>query len=159
MSTILPNDKELLQELLNKIMLYRITRNLNNEMRTRKIRHYQISEATGRNGNWFNRTFNDLEDMRLTTFIKLIASVPKIATENNTKDPVPVTLILTEEVMEIASLLLDLNDVEISDLLDPDAGKRKLFKELKPYVDLLENANKASKEETEAYNRALQLID
>jgi hypothetical protein len=159
MSTILPNDKELLQELLNKIMLYRITRNLNNELQTRNIKHYKISEATGRSGNWFNRTFNDLEDMRLTTFIKLVASVPKVVTENNTKEPVPVTSIMTEEVMEIASLLLDLNDIEISDLLDPDAGKREFFKELKPYVDLLENANKASKEETEAYNRALQLID
>ncbi|ODG91518.1 hypothetical protein BED47_07655 [Gottfriedia luciferensis] len=158
MPNILPNDNELLQGVLHKVILYRVTRNLNNELVSRKIKHYQLSEATGRSGNWFNRTFNNLEDMRVSTLIKSIAAVSKISKQNK-DNPILITSILNNEIMEIASVLLDLNDVEIKDLLSPDSGMTDFFKNLKFYVDSLETTNDISVEESDVCGRIFNLIN
>ncbi|EKN69288.1 hypothetical protein BABA_10511 [Neobacillus bataviensis LMG 21833] len=157
MSIILPDDKELLQGVLHKIILYRVTRNINNELVSRKIKHYQLSEATGRSGNWFNRTFNNLEDMRVSTLIKLIAGVTKIVNVQNKDNPISITSIIDDEIMEIASVLLDLNDVEIEDLLSPDSGMTDFFINLKFYVDSLETTDGISPEESDVYGRIISL--
>ncbi|PEJ58839.1 hypothetical protein CN692_07635 [Bacillus sp. AFS002410] len=158
MSNFMPEDKELLQGVLHKIILYRVTRNINNELVSRKIKHYQLSEATGRIGNWFNRTFNNLEDMRVSTLIKLISAVSKIHSDQNRDNPLLITSIIDNEIMEIASVLLDLNDVEIEDLLSPDSGITEFIINLKFYVDSLESNDDISPKESDVYDRIFNLI-
>lgn len=159
MSNILSNDNSLLQGLLNKIVLYRFTRNLDKELRDREINHSQISLATGRSGNWFNRTFNEIEDMRISTLIKLTAAVSKIIAEKGKYKPIPMTALITEEILEIASVSYDLMDVEISEVLNSDPKMIEFFPKLKFYVDSLKTFKKSSHEETEAFYRVLELIN
>lgn len=154
MSTFLTNDNKLLQELLNKIMLYRFTRNIDRELENRKISHAALSRSIGRSGNWFNRSFNELEDMRISTFIKLIVSLPKISSHKN--DFIQINSILDKELFEIASVLIDLKDNNLEHLLHPDANMTNFFLKIKVYLDSIKKT--VSQEELDAYNRVLRQI-
>lgn len=160
MSTILPNDNILLQGLLNKVILYRFTRNLDKILQDHKISHAELSENTGRKGNWFNRTFNELEDMRISTFIKSVAAVSKILNEQRRSNPIDITSIITEELFEIANVSIDLTIVDIEDLLHPDSGLADFFLKLKVYVDSMKALNNiVSQEEVDAYTRILEKLN
>ncbi|MEH7749238.1 hypothetical protein V7659_30170 [Neobacillus drentensis] len=157
MSTIVPNDNVLLQGLLNKIILYRFSRNLDKELRDRNINHSQISLATGRSGNWFNRSFNELEDMRVSTLIKTIVAASRIISQNNRSNPILISSVIDQEVQEIASFSLELMDIGIDDMLDPEYGVEHFFLKLKVYV--IQMKSHISQEEAEAYSRVLERIN
>jgi hypothetical protein len=160
MSSILPNDNVLLQGLLNKVILYRFTRNFDKILQDRKISHAELSESTGRKGNWFNRTFNELEDMRISTFIKSVAAVTKILNERGQSEPIDITSIINEELIEIATVSIDLTIIDIEDLLSPDSGLTDFFLKLKVYVDSMKALNDiVSQEEADAYARVLERIN
>lgn len=158
MSDIVPNEGVLLQGLLNKVILYRFTRNLDKELAERKISHAQLSGSTGRNSNWFNRSFNELEDMRISTFIKSITVINKIISGNEKFKPVEVCNVLDDELFKAASVSIDLslND-DVEHLLRNDTDIRNFFVDIRFYVDALEG--KLSGEEKQAYERILVRIN
>jgi len=165
MTSILPNDNSLLQGLLNKVIRYRLTRNLDKALQDREISHAQLSESTGRKGNWFNRTFNELEDMRASTLIKSVAAISKILNERRESsrrkyDPIEITSIINEELFEVASVSIDLTIIDIEDLLRDNSDLTKFFLKLKVYVDSMKALNNiVSQEEADAYARVLERIN
>ncbi|WP_044640741.1 hypothetical protein [Risungbinella massiliensis] len=160
MSQILPNDSFLLQELLNKVLLYRLTRNLDKELQNRKISHAELSGSTGRKNNWFNRTFNELEDMRISTFIKSLAAINKIISNTSKFSPVEVQAVIDEEILNIASVIIDLSMNDVRYLLNNDPDLPKFFEDIKFYVDSLRALkNVLSLEESDAYDRVLNRIN
>lgn len=159
MSEIVPNENALLQGLLNKVILYRFTRNLDKELENRKISHAELSGSTGRIGNWFNRTFNELEDMRISTFIKSISAINKIISENDKFKPVEVHSVLDEELFKVASVSIDLSLNGVEHLLQNDTDVRRFFLEIRFYVDALKALDgKLTEDENDAYERILTRI-
>lgn len=165
MTSILSNDNILLQGLLNKVIRYRLTRNFDKALQDREISHAELSGSTGRKGNWFNRTFNELEDMRTSTLIKSVAAVSKILNERSNSNrrkynPIEITSVINEELFEIASVSIDLTIIDIEDLLHTDSGLTDFFKKLKVYVDSMKVLNNiVSQEEADAYGRVLERIN
>ncbi|GED59947.1 hypothetical protein ABER61_00515 [Brevibacillus formosus] len=160
MSEIVPNESALLQGLLNKVILYRFTRNLDKELEDRKISHAELSGSTGRSGNWFNRTFNELEDMRISTFIKSISAINKIISGNYKFKPVEVHKVLDEEMFKVASVSIDLSMNGVEYLLQNDADMCKFFLEIRFYVDALKALDgKLSYDEIHAYEQILTRIN
>jgi len=146
--------EDALQSLFTKILSYRITRNIDKELKDKNINHLQLSEASGRFGNWFNRTYNQVEDMRLSTFLRAYVAVSRIPN----MDPLPLDSIFTEEVLKIASLKIDFYDNNPEDLIKEN--KLSLFLlGLKVYVDALEKLNIVTTEEVDAYDRVLLFIN
>ncbi|USG67345.1 hypothetical protein NDK47_08765 [Brevibacillus ruminantium] len=160
MSEIVPNESALLQGLLSKVLLYRFTRNLDKELNERKISHSQLSGSTGRSGNWFNRTFNELEDMRISTFIKSISAINKIISGNEKFKPVEVRAVLDEELFKVASVSIDLSiNNDVGHLLQNDPDIRKFFVDIKFYVDALKTLHDViSDEEIQAYEGIMNRI-
>lgn len=160
MSQIVPNDGVLLQGLLNKVLLYRITRNLDKELQDRRISHAELSGSTGRSGNWFNRTFNELEDMRISTFIKSLTAINKIISGNSNFKPVEVQSVLDIQLFKIASVSIDLSMNGIEHLLNNDPAIPKFFADIKFYVDAIKALNNTiSDEELQAYEKILNQLN
>jgi hypothetical protein len=120
-----PNDYILLQGMLNKVLLHRFTRNLDKELQDRKISHAKLSGSTGRTGNWFNKTFNELEDMRISTFVKSLSAINNIISGNSNFKPIEMNTVLDTELFKIASVIIDLSINETEHLVknDPDITK------------------------------------
>ncbi|MCB8815731.1 hypothetical protein [Desulfosporosinus shakirovi] len=160
MSNNEPNDTELLQSLLNKIILYRITRNMDKVIKDRNITHAELSGNTGRSGNWFNKIFNGLEDMRLSTFIKAYVAVLKISGNESKHNDVEITSVFDEELFRITSVSLDLSIIDnIDDLLSSDKDLYDFFFGLKVYVEALKGLRDVvTPNETDAYYRVLERV-
>ncbi|MFS0777661.1 hypothetical protein ABC255_16880 [Neobacillus sp. 3P2-tot-E-2] len=137
----MPNENEILQKLLLKILTYRITRNLDKELESRKITHLELSRNTGGNTNWFNRRFNELKDIKLSTFVKIIVAINKIISENSKFEPVEVNSVLTPEVLLMASVSIDLAINDIDYLLANDEDFKKFFLSMQFYVNNIKALN------------------
>lgn len=160
MSEIVPNESVLLQGLLNKVFLYRFTRTLDKELQDRKISHAELSGATGRSGNWFNRTFNELEDMRISTFVKSLSAINKIINGNDKFKPVEVHSVIDDELFKLASVSIDLSMNGVEHLLKNDPEIRMFFVDIKFYVDALKALKDVlSEEEIQAYDQLLNRIN
>lgn len=155
------DENTLLQNLLNKVILYRFSRNLDKELQIRRISHAELSGSTGRSGNWFNRTFNELEDMRISTFIKSISAINKIISKKENVKPVEIEVILDKELLKIASVSIDLSMNSIEHLLQNDKEITRFFlEEIRYYVDALRAHNcKLSDDEFSAYEQILKKIN
>jgi len=148
----------LLLSLLKKILLYRLTRNIDKELQNRKISHAKLSAISGRGGNWFNRAFNELEDMRVTTFIRTITAINK-KTSGRDNNPVDVNHILDEELFKISSVFIDLATNGAEYLLNNDPEIRQFFRDIKFYVDALKALDSVlSAEELQSYEQILNRI-
>lgn len=161
MSGIAANESAVLQGLLNKVFLYRFTRNLDKELVSRKISHATLSGSTGRSGNWFNRTFNELEDMRISTFVKSISAINHIIREhgNDRYTPVEVHTVLDEELFKIATISIDLSMNDIEYLLVNEPEIREFLVGIKVYVDVLNTMNgKLSQDEIRLYEKTLSQL-
>lgn len=160
MTKILPNNNEALQALLHKVLLYRFTRNLDKELEDRKISHSLISGSTGRNPRWFNRSFNKLEDMKISTFIKFISTVNQIICGNSNFKPVEVNVVLNAEIFRIASVIVDLSMNDVEHLIRNDTEVCQFFIDINVYVHSLKSLNNVlSDEELEVYEQILCLIN
>ncbi|MEQ6378240.1 hypothetical protein RZN22_17130 [Bacillaceae bacterium S4-13-58] len=148
------SEKELLIKLLHKVLLYRITRNIDKELNVRKISHSEISGSTGRNSNWFNRSFNELEDMKITTFVKILAAVNKNvdATTNSNFQPVSIESVLDKETLRIASYTIDVSINDLDYLITNSTNFREFLIEIRFYVVSLKALNNVlSSDELDAY--------
>jgi DNA-binding transcriptional regulator YhcF (GntR family) len=155
----LENEKAVLQKLLQKILIYRLTRNIDKELEDRKISHLELSENTGRNSNWFNRTYNELEDMKTSTFIKVITAINKIISDNDNFKPVEVNSVLNEEILKMASVSIDLAMNEVDYLLKNDHDFCEFFVGMHFYVDALKALkNVLTEEELNVYEQLLNRI-
>ncbi|MFI8712838.1 hypothetical protein [Brevibacillus brevis] len=160
MSEIVPNESAVLQGVLNKILLYRFTRNLDKELQDRKISHAELSGTTGRSGNWFNRTFNELEDMRVSTFVKSLSAINKIISGNDKFKPVEVHSVIDDELFRLASVSIDLSMNGVEYLLENDPEIRMFFLDIKFYVDALKALNDVlSEEEIQAYEQLMNRLN
>jgi transcriptional regulator with XRE-family HTH domain len=151
-----------LRLLFNKIILYRFTRNLDRELKSRKITHSELSEATGRAKNWFNRVFNELEDIRISTFIRLYAAMSKLAEEKRHFQATPLTFdtLFDEDVLRLASLSLDLRTDDIEELIKIDTTLADFIMGLRFYVEILKGMrNVVSVQETEAFENLARRIE
>jgi hypothetical protein len=154
------NEKAILQSLLTKIILYRFTRNFDKILQNQRISHAELSAATGRASNWFNRTYNELEDMRVSTFIKSMAAVNKILSQRGNDNQInPLDSIFDQELLRIASVFLDLSLFEPQELLDSDESMTAFFIGLKVYVDALKGMDAAvSPEEIAIFEKLLSKV-
>jgi hypothetical protein len=147
-------DKQLLQCLLQKVMLFRLTRNLDAELSDRRISHRAVSEGTGRKSNWFNRTFNKVEDLHSSSLIKLLANINKLSSTTERYESVDMGKVFNESLLQIASVSIDLGNNSISHLIEHDSDFCEFFNGLQFYVDSLKRLNNVvSQEELDAYER------
>ncbi|WIM41140.1 hypothetical protein PO903_09810 [Paenibacillus sp. PK4536] len=161
MSDLFKGDKELLESLMKKILIYRFTRNIDKILHDNKISHHEISMNSGRNNNWFNRTFNDLEDMRISSFLKMLSAMNKLSgnTKNQLK-PFNLEDILGNDVLDISSILNDLNSDDLDHLLQHDKELAESLNNLKFYFDTIQGFDSiVSKEEIDAYDRIIKIIN
>lgn len=106
-----------LQTLLKKALTYNLLFNVNTILGEKNISNSNISNGTGRAGNWFNDAKNNNEDIRFSTVARVFAAIkPETKTEIATeRDPEIVTMlsnVFSEKVFELANVLNNLTHAE-----------------------------------------------
>lgn len=159
MSTCETNDNKLLQSLLHKITLYLFTRNFDKALKDRKISHAELSVFTRGSGNWFNRAFNELEDMRVATFINAYVAVSKILESRNKYDPIEISSVFNVELLQTESVSIDLSIIDDIDLLCSEEGLSDFFIGLKVHVEAMKKLRDVvTPQETKAYYKVLERL-
>ncbi|NYE57177.1 hypothetical protein [Carboxydothermus ferrireducens] len=149
-----------LKKFLEKVLLYRFTRNIDKILAANNISHEKLSIYTGRKDNWFNRTFNKLEDMKITSFILLISAISTILnemgiSEKKINDQIKLDSIIDSEMLNIAKVLIELRQDELEQLLEYNNDLISFFESLKFYFKSI-NDN-LTPNEIDAYNYILTL--
>lgn len=150
------------QGLIDKIIVYRFTRNLDRELRSRRIAHSELSEATGRSKNWFNKTFNRPEDMRVSTFLKLFVAISEIAHRKQGPQEKSLTLqaLFDEDLLRLTSLTLDLRTDDIEELAQLDPTLVDFLVGLRVYIEALKGVQKkVTSEEIDAFEHVLKNLE
>lgn len=131
------DEQQALKRLLRKLMIHRLTRNLDRAMRANKISHTELSEAVGRTKNWFNRVFNELEDIRVSTFLRVYVALLKLVETRpySTKELIKFEDIFDGDVLRLAALSNDLQTDNIQALLKVDSELVEFLLGLRGYVE------------------------
>lgn len=140
-----PTPEELLQKIVEKTLVFIFNQNLAREFEklglSRKMVH--VCEGTGRRGNWFSRTLNAVEDMRVSSLLKLGASAQRHATRwhdwwSN---------LLTDDILQWAELAIDI-PTEGMEVVRRDPN---VFIRLEPYVRTFRNRKAITDEEAHTF--------
>lgn len=138
-------------------------------MKTGEIKHSNLSERAGRVRNAFNKTFNQVEDLRLSSFIRYWVTFLNLANELNEMGSVKYDVpdfnnLVDQEIQNIVGLLseLSLYQDNLGDLVqllnskeDKSVFLRELFNGLKVHVESMKAKKVITEEE---YRIFIQLI-
>lgn len=56
-------------------MLYRLMMNIDRLAKDANLKHKEISEQTGRPGNWVNRVYNNSSDITMSSLSKILSVI------------------------------------------------------------------------------------
>lgn len=148
-------ERVVLQKLLNKIAVKRFMDNLNNYLFDKSITNIEVSRRAGKPENAFNKTINEAEDPRLSTFLRYYTAV--IDALDSREEPADIELInlLDEQIIKIFKLSREAQEADIKDLI---ISQKKLFRGLKVYVDILHQRKALTESEVNMYKNIEKLL-
>lgn len=143
-----------IRKMIKKALMYQLLTNLDTKLKSKDIQltHKQLSRDTGRNPSWFNSSFNQLEDIQISTFSRILAAVNERLKTSNKKEIDAVFLhdILTLKVINTANSLNRLADEEDHHLQAFIKDEEELFRDLISYWGILSEDKKLDPFEKEA---------
>lgn len=142
-------DKTVLLKLLRKALLYRLMNNLNDMILETKLTHRSISNGVGNSDNWFNDAYNNNEDIRISSLLRVLSV---IELEFNLKDYTLDTL-FDKKILEIGSLINSLSDENDKYIKDFIMSDKDMFVDLIGDWASMDYKKKLSEAEQEVFNQ------
>ncbi|MBO8161841.1 MAG: hypothetical protein H0Z24_09445 [Thermosipho sp. (in: Bacteria)] len=150
------NKNLILQQLLSKILVKKIIDNFHNILADKNISHAELSRKAGKNEGAFNKTFNEAEDLKLSSFLRYWHAFKSLEEEkysSSEDNAVKFEDLLDSEAHRMLNLIsqlknYDLNFISIEDI--------KLLQSLKYYFKQLKNKNILTEREIAVYEKILE---
>ena len=143
-----------IQKMVKKVLMYQLLTNFDAKLKEKDLQltHRDLSIGTGRAPSWFNNSFNQLEDLQISSFLRMLAVANERSKEKAEKEIEAVFLrdIFTSAAIETANALNNLVVEEDAHLLDFIQSEEKLFQDLIGYWGILSSKNKLDAVEEEA---------
>jgi hypothetical protein len=124
-------------------MLYRLMSNINKLTMDANLKHKEISEQTGRAGNWVNRVYNNNSDITMSSFSKILSAISRKVDMDQYK----LTVVFDHKILEIANVMSSLADEDTNSVSAFIISERDLFSDLMGDWGALNEKRKLSKEE------------
>lgn len=141
------------QKLIKKAAIYQLMTNFGEKLKSEEVQltHRDLSDGTGRAATWFNNSFRNVEDLQISSFLRILA-VANVSHKEKIKTEIDgafLSDIFTSEVLETAVLI---NEVAMEDDAQPLAlefvrSRKKLFQDLVTYWGILSGDNKLNEAE------------
>ncbi|ASS74797.1 hypothetical protein CIG75_07275 [Tumebacillus algifaecis] len=125
-------NKSDLQKLLHKVVLKRFFDNWTKEIKENKILQVELSRAAGRNDGAFNKSFKNLEDIQITTFLRYWSALNNVLVEKG-KKPLDFIRLLDHQTAKTLIIASELNIFEFQELAERE---RDFFIGVKVYIDV-----------------------
>lgn len=153
----------LIQKMIQKAAIYQLMTNFDEKLKSEEVQltHRDLSDGTGRAETWFNNSFRNVEDLRISSFLRLLAVANeshKYKTETEI-DGAFLSAIFTSKVFQIASAINGVameNDAHLPDFIQ---SEEKLFQDLVGYWGILSANNKLNEAEEEAFKEIRTILN
>jgi predicted MPP superfamily phosphohydrolase len=154
-----------IQKMIKKAAIYQLMTNFDEKLKSEKVQltHRDLSDGTGRAETWFNNSFRNVEDLQISSFLRILA-VANVSHKEKTETEIDgafLSDIFTSKVFETASLINDVameNDAHLL-ALDFVQSKKKLFQDLVTYWGILSGNNKLDAAEEEALKEIRSILN
>jgi hypothetical protein len=144
------NESLSLQKLLCKILNKSIVDKFHNELQKNNINHNKLSTDAGKHPSAFNKTFNNVEQLNLSSFLRYWYAASTLTSSSLNSGPFSLDNFIQVEELHILRLICSIKDSSVDSLENTDI---QLLKHLKYHFDFLQKNNNLSKEEIEIYNK------
>lgn len=144
------NETLSLQKLLCKILNKSIIDKFHNELEKNNINHNKLSADSGKNLSAFNKTFNNAEQLSLSSFLRYWYAATTLTNSTMDNSPFGLENFIQEEEIHILKLICSIKDCGINYLESEDI---QLLKHLKYHFDFLQKNKKLTEDEIEVYNK------
>ncbi|MDI3540737.1 MAG: hypothetical protein PWP66_275 [Thermosediminibacterales bacterium] len=148
------NKNLILQQLLSKILVKKVIDRFHNVLIDNKISHAEISRKAGKNEGAFNKTFNEAEDLKFSSFLRYWHAF-KLLENGKHSSPVKFEDLLDSEAHNILDLLSHLKNYDLNSISAEDI---KLLQNLKYYYYQLRSKNALTKCEMDIYEKLLKTL-
>lgn len=143
------------QKLLSKVALQRFMQNFRRKLNELDVKDIEISKKSGRHQGAFNKTINEAEDLRLSSFLRYWDTALSIATEHEVA--IDFHDLMNEEVRKILQMVKEFSPSDLGDSI-PNIHSKDLI-DLKVYVDLLVKQKAITQAEQTAYYQIIEELE
>src|SRR5699024_4342686 len=149
--------RDILAKMMKKALLYRLMYNLGETVNESNLNHSDLSSRVGNAKNWFNDAINNNEDIRISSFMRILSVVDEVGKVN--LDEYTLKDFFDDKILKIAKLMRMLPDEH------PDYVEDFIRNDLNIFIGLLadwrsmEYRNKLTEIEQENLAEVNDLID
>ncbi|AQQ55599.1 hypothetical protein [Planococcus lenghuensis] len=143
-----------IQKMIKKAAIYQLMTNFDEKLKSEEVQltHRDLSDGTGRAETWFNNSFRNAEDLRISSFLRILA-VANESHKDKTETEIDgdfLSAIFTSEVFQTATAINGVAMENDAHLFDFVQSEEKLFQDLVAYWGILSANNKLDEAEEEA---------
>lgn len=124
-----------------------------------QISHSELSRTAGKVENAFNKTKNEMEDPRLSSFLKYWFAAKKIHNSRQRRKhsyKLDFQNLVDKNIEKILSAAAEIRDCEWKSFI---IENKKLFNSLEVYITLFKNKKLLTKQELEVYLEIKKIIE
>ncbi|EIM05904.1 hypothetical protein A1A1_13822 [Planococcus antarcticus DSM 14505] len=152
-----------IQKMVKKVLMYQVLTNFDAKIKDKDLQltHRELSVRTGRAPSWFNNSFTGLEDLQVSSFLRILAAASERSEEKTGREIDEAFLrdILTSEAIETANALNRLAVEDDNHLLSFIQSEETLFLNLISYWGILNEKNKLDSTEEETLNEIRSILN
>ena len=139
-----------LQKLLCKILTKSIIDKFHNVLQKNNISHNKLSTESGKVSSAFNKTFNNAEQLTLSSFLRYWYAALSITNSDINTGPFTLEEFIKDEELRLLKLICSLKDYSFDEIESNDI---QFLKHLKYHFDLLQKNNRLTTDEITVYNK------
>lgn len=152
-----------IQKMIKKAAIYQLMTNFDEKLKSEEVQltHRDLSDGTGRAETWFNNSFRNVEDLQISSFLRILAVVNERHKEKTEIeiDGAFLSAIFTSKVLQTASAINGVTIENDAHLFDFVQSEGKLFQELVAYWGILSANNKLDEAEEEALREVRTILN
>ena len=142
------------KSLLRKALIYRIMVKVDELVVEANLTHKEISEQTGREGNWVNRIYNDSSDMTVSSLAKILSVInQKVCLED-----IGLNRVFNTEVLKVAKVMSQVADENTDSISSFILSEKLIFSDLMGGLGALRERNKLTAAEKEVLEKIEDLL-
>ncbi|WP_107937313.1 hypothetical protein [Ureibacillus chungkukjangi] len=149
--------------MVKKALMYQFMANIDTKIKGKEIllTHRDLSIETGRAEAWFNNSFNNLEDLRISSFLRILA-VANERHKANTEAEIDgefLINIFTSKILETANginILAIENEAHLGAFIQ---SEEKLFQDLIGYWGILSSKGKLNDAEEQVLKEMREILN
>lgn len=156
---LLSAKKKTLQKILSKIAVYCFICNFDMALHNMQISHSELSRTAGKVENAFNKTKNEMEDPRLSSFLRYWWAARKIRNDRQRRKHtyrLDFQALIDKNIENILSAAAEIRDCEWKSFI---IENEKLFNSLDVYIKLFKNKRLLTEQELEVYLEVKRVIE